>query len=472
MSTVPLEDAPDRSLSVRYQPKTKAFRRYASLYSLAYLGVMLMWGGIIGIILPLHVQQIEFGHFFTGADASVNLQHLTALKAAVEAGSATPTPEQHRLLGLLSNFDAAKASSLSLVTAVGAVITMLIQPIIGVLSDRTRSRWGRRAPWIAAGAVSGGALMALMPAAPTIAVMIVIWSVAQLVVNVAQGPLITTVADRVPERRIGLLSAITGLVAYLAAILAALLAGLLFNAIGLAAYYPFVIVFVLTCLSFALFSRDKSSRGMTVAPMKWTIFVTSFVAGLRDRDYRWAWISKVILHVGYGISTVYSIYMLQSYITPALSAKAAASTAPLLAAVGAPFALIAMWIVGRWSDKVQRRKPFVIAAALIMAFSLLIPFVFPTLPALFVQSALTATGFAVFAVVDQALFIDVLPDKAFAGRDLGMSALGQNLGQALGPIIAGAVVALSAGSYGPVWPVAFVLVALGAFTVIPIKRVR
>lgn len=109
-----------------------------------------------------------------------------------------------------------------------------------------------------------------------------------------------------------------------------------------------------------------------------------------------------------------------------------------------------------------------IAAALIMPFSLLIPFFSPTLPALFVQSALTAVGLAVFTVIDQALFIDVLPDKAFAGRDLGMSALGQNLGQALGPIIAGAVVMLFAGNYGPVWPVGFVLVALGAVAVMPI----
>jgi MFS family permease len=75
-------------------------------------------------------------------------------------------------------------------------------------------------------------------------------------------------------------------------------------------------------------------------------------------------------------------------------------------------------------------------------------------------------------VVDQALFIELLPDRESAGRDLGVSNLGTNLGQALGPIIAGVIVAASGGSYRAVWPVGFALVLIAAFAVLPIKRVR
>jgi len=134
------------TVAIRYQAKTRAFRRYTLFYGLGSLGIALYLGAITGILLPLHVQQLAFAHIFTGADAHVNLQTLNALKAQVDMGMLTPTASQHRMLGLLAQFNSSRATSLSLVTTVGVVTSMLIQPVVGMLSDRTRSRWGRRAP--------------------------------------------------------------------------------------------------------------------------------------------------------------------------------------------------------------------------------------------------------------------------------------------------------------------------------------
>src|SRR3954470_8729771 len=48
-----------------------------------------------------------------------------------------------------------KARDLAIVFAVTSIFSTLTTPIAGALSDRTRSRWGRRTPWIAIGAVVG-----------------------------------------------------------------------------------------------------------------------------------------------------------------------------------------------------------------------------------------------------------------------------------------------------------------------------
>ena len=88
--------------------------------------------------------------------------------------------------------------------------------------------------------------------------------------------------------------------------------------------------------------------------------------------------------------------------------------------------------------------------------------------AMFLAGAGAAMG--AYMVVDQALFIDVIPDKRTAGRDLGMSALGGNFGQAVGPIVAGQVVALT-GGYTSVWIVSVLVVLIAAFAIIPVKRV-
>ncbi len=80
-------------------------------------------------------------------------------------------------------------------------------------------------------------------------------------------------------------------------------------------------------------------------------------------------------------------------------------------------------------DQPGRRKPFVIVASVLMAVSMAIPLISPTLIALFIQTVLAALAFGIDGHVDQALFIDVLPDENAAGRDLGVANIATNLGR-------------------------------------------
>ncbi len=165
------------------------------------------------------------------------------------------------------------------------------------------------------------------------------------------------------------------------------------------------------------------------------------------------------------------VIMLQSYIQPALSASEAAKMAPLLLAASLPGILVAMIVSGRWSDKIGRRKPFVISSALLFAVAMTIPLIWPALPALFIQTILAGVALGMFLVVDHALFIDVLPDRDSAGRDLGIAALGGNLGQALGPVLAGIIISAT-GSYRLIWLIAMVIMLLAAFAIIPVKKAK
>ncbi len=58
-------------------------------------------------------------------------------------------------------------AGLGLVYLIGQVVNSLLDPIIGALSDRTRSRFGRRRPWIAGGGLlfTAGAAMLFFPPA-------------------------------------------------------------------------------------------------------------------------------------------------------------------------------------------------------------------------------------------------------------------------------------------------------------------
>lgn len=447
-----------------------AMHRYMIVYALAALAGSALWGGVGGVLIPLHVQQIEFGRHFAGALASVNLQELANLKAQIAAGAATASAEQQRLLEVMAAYESAKASALATIKSIAVAVTMLMQPLIGVVSDRTRSRWGRRAPWILVGAIATVAGLFWMQYANTILRLLLGWVVAQVGVNMVLGPLGATVADRMPAAQRGVMSAVAGAGLVLGFILGMSIAGALVGHVGINSYLMFAAAVLVSSTLFVLVARDVPSSYMRHQAASIRAHLLSCTHALRDLDFRWVWGARILLMFGYAVSATYSVYMLQSYIQPAMSAAEAAKAVSLLNLAALPGTVLAMVITGRWSDRIMRRKPFVIGASFLLAASMVPPMVWPTLAALYVKFIIGGVAFGIFLAVDQALLIDVLPNKgSAAGRDLGMGGLAANLGSFMGPILAGVVLSAT-GGYRMIWLAALLLAVIAAFALMPVKR--
>src|SRR5258708_31519159 len=69
---------------------------------------------------------------------------------------------------------------ISWVLMTGALVALVSNPVFGALSDRTRSRFGRRRPWLVGGVLCGCASLAVIGLAPTIGVVLLGWCRAQL----------------------------------------------------------------------------------------------------------------------------------------------------------------------------------------------------------------------------------------------------------------------------------------------------
>ncbi|MFI6284654.1 MFS transporter [Streptomyces sp. NPDC051018] len=67
-----------------------------------------------------------------------------------------------------------KVQVFGLISAVSALAGAVVSPIGGALSDRTRSRFGRRAPWIVATALIGLVGMAGSGAARSVPVLLIV----------------------------------------------------------------------------------------------------------------------------------------------------------------------------------------------------------------------------------------------------------------------------------------------------------
>lgn len=362
----------------------------------------------------------------------------------------------------------AKVQNLAIVVTVGAVVGLVGQPLGGLLSDRTRSRFGRRTPWLVGGSALGAAGLFAMAFQSNIVGIAICWGVAQIGYTVANGPLTAVLPDRVPRRARGTFSSLTGLGAILAGIIGSFIGAGFRSAIPVGYLTVGTLILVIMVL-FSIANRDPDSREMVFEPIAWRdLFRAFWVSPRQHPDFFWVFAGRFMLFLGYGIVTGYSLYLLSDYI--GLGLDGAAAFAPWLTVAAIPTGLVTLLASGPLSDKIGRRKPFVFAASLLIALGLLVPLVLPTTNGMLIMMVILGAGFGAFQAVDTALVTEVLPSSASYGKDLGVLNIAASLPGTLTPGIAGLIIGV--GGYVALFPVGIVLVALASFAVLPIKSVR
>ena len=103
-----------------------------------------------------------------------------------------------------------KVAVLGVVAGVSAVFALVFNPVGGALSDRTRSRFGRRAPWLVGASAGLLVMLVFLGQASTVPLVLIAWCLAQAVANLYQAPLTAVVPDRVAPARRGAASSVAG----------------------------------------------------------------------------------------------------------------------------------------------------------------------------------------------------------------------------------------------------------------------
>jgi MFS family permease len=131
-------------------------------------------------------------------------------------------------------------------------------------------------------------------------------------------------------------------------------------------------------------------------------------------------------------------------------------------------------IGGKLSDRTRRRKIFVLTASIVYGLALFVVAIASDFSGFLVGMAISGLGFGVYAAVDLALVVDVLPAKRDAAKDLGVFNIAGALPFSIAPAIAPAILAIGhgGGSYGVLYMVAGLCAIIGAAAILPVRRVR
>jgi maltose/moltooligosaccharide transporter len=123
-------------------------------------------------------------------------------------------------MGPIYSYLGADEASLPLLQLAGPLTGLIIQPIVGAMSDRTASRWGRRTPYFIVGAIMCSLGLFFMPLSSSILMAVSLLWLLDAGNNITMEPYRAYVSDRLApdQRQFGFLSqsAFTGLAQMLA----------------------------------------------------------------------------------------------------------------------------------------------------------------------------------------------------------------------------------------------------------------
>jgi len=359
-----------------------------------------------------------------------------------------------------TEIDAATATTtISISSAIAGVLTLVALPVFGTLSDRSRSRFGRRRPFLVLGALAFVVGATLLVAAPNVPIFVLAHLLITTGFVIASVTVIALLTDQLPADRRGVATALTSMATPIGALF------------GMAVSVPFgaqlvplvgipTALAVVGMLLLALIIHDPKFDFPKPAFDLHAALKMFWVNPLKHPSFAWIFTSRMLVFSGVAALNGYqAIYLLQKlHLDPA----GLGGSILLTVVVNLGATLLAAPAMAKLSDKLGVRKPFILVAALILAVGLVLASVAPDFGFYLVACAVVGLGQGVYFSVELVLATQVLPDPDNPAKDLGILKIADNLPVTIVAAIAPALLAIGAGAAGPNFSALFIAGALAA----------
>ena len=359
---------------------------------------------------------------------------------------------------------------IGIVNAFTAGASLIANLMFGNFSDRSRSRFGRRTPWILFGAVLGGVTLFLTGTTHNAVLLTIFYCACMFGLNCMIAPMVAILSDRVPSGIRGTMSAFYGAGATIGSPIGTMLGALFIKNLIPGFAVAGVLMFLGGVVSMLIMPKEESADFLPKDEGSLKDVLVSFrpPAFHGAHDFYKAFVGRFCMLVSYQMIAVYQLYIIQNYIGQSVDESAV--TVSVVSMIMMVMSLVGSFISGPVSDIIGRRKVPVVVASVLFAIGIAMPWVFPSSMGMYLFAGIAGLGYAVYSAVDQALLVDVLPNKEEAGKDLGILNMATTLGQMCGPIVMSALV-VNLG-YNFAFPTSIALAIIGCFFIMAIKKVK
>lgn len=340
------------------------------------------------------------------------------------------------------------------VLGIGGLLGIVAGPLVGAISDRSRSSRGRRRPWALAGVWLAAIFLVLTGLADGPWLVGACWVGVSIGISVASAAFTALIADQLPPAQRGAASSAVGSSQAVGIVLGVGLVVLL--GLGVLAGYLLLAVVIAVIGTLAALLLPDPPAVASELPQR--AANRGRLASLRDRDFAWMLWGRLVANIGNALGTaLFLFFLLHGLNQPEAQAQ---DNLLLLIVVYTVFVVIASVLTGILSDRSGKRRGLTVAATFVQAASGVAIMILPTFEMTMIAAALMGLGYGAFSTVGLAFATDLLPDEHDHARDLGIVNVTAALGQLIGPMVGAGLVAL-VGGFWLVFVVAAVLSVLG-----------
>ncbi|MFO7583549.1 MAG: MFS transporter [Anaerolineales bacterium] len=394
--------------------------------------------------------------------------------------------------------DEQKGSYFGAIRLWGLMVALLAQALFGLLSDRSRFKWGRRRPFIFVSSLSesivilGLAWVAGLQGMTGYGFLFAAYILAMIFANMGHAATQGLIPDIVPQEKRGIASGLKMLLEIpLPLVLVGLVIAPMVSRGNLTGALVVTVTGMIICMAITMFVREKQPES-TPEPLDWkpfislvmmTVVFTGIILGLgelvrvlinnlgdvsqltfgaigiiamfaavvvgifaslsihldktvrQSRAFIWFIIARLAALVAIFNITSFLLYFLQEKFE--MSASEAVALAGQLPMVLGGFVIVFGLVAGWLSDRFSR-KLLTIVGALIGALGVMVIILGPNVPMMFVAAGLIGLSYSLFNVASWALGTDIIP-KERAGEFLGLQNLAGAGAGAIGAYIGGTI---------------------------------
>lgn len=376
---------------------------------------------------------------------------------------------------------------------------LLTQALFGLLSDHSRLRWGRRRPFVFAGAVLevfailSMAWIAGMQGMAGYTLLFVVYLGSMIFSNMSQGGTQGLIPDVVPQEKRGISSGVKMLLEVpLPLLMLGLVIAPMISKGNMTGGIAVTCLCLLACMGLTMFVREPRPTLLAREPLNWRPFIslllmtsvsTAIVLGIgevvkllmpvlgdapglvfgavgvvamllavilgifaslgvhldsavrKNRPFTWLVISRLAALVAINNIASFLLYFVQEKFN--LPGKEAAGLAGTLPMVLGGFVIIFGLVAGWLSDRFDRRQ-MTSLGGIAGAIGVAVMIAGATMPLMYVAAAIIGLAYALFNVASWALGTDIVP-KERAGEFLGIQNLAGAGAGAIGAYIGGTI---------------------------------
>lgn len=391
-----------------------------------------------------------------------------------------------------------QATFLGWLSTAASIVSLLMPPFVGTLSDRTRGRLGRRRPYILLGGLLLLVSTPLLASASNVIMFLVGLSVLHIGNNIITPAYQSLVPDLVPKEQRGEASGYVGAMTILGNVVSLALAALLLGGVNqqsfnkslirshASIYYIVAAIVLLIGILITVIGVHEAPLSAATRPSsearerarhrfsRW--FVRNWVAPWRAYNFTVVFLTRSCIMLGLALFMTFIEYYFArvQHITNFVQVTA------LVAVLALAGGVVSGITFGIFSDRLRRRAPLVSAATICMSLAAVAFVVFPSslVSLLWPLGVLFGLGYGVYMSVDWALSIDALPSLEHAGKDLGLWEASMTFPAVIAPLLGSLIINLAARfgqtelGYRLVFTTAAIFLVVAAFCVLFVRERR